>query len=166
MGYMSEWMLVSQGSAHSIKRLAKWIGNGTRRGAHGREVFQTIMECQVDVQKVGKETRIIWWDACTKCTEPWDEVLDDVMEQGREQFNLKMAYSRIGEDRDDYHEDCEHGFSIYWSKKLLGPDYPVVDIVMTPWALKALSKSDFENAFEEITIERDRRNALSWKEQT
>ena len=50
-------------------------------------------------------------DGHTKCYRPWDDVIHQVLEYGRDKLKLDMAYARLGEDLAD--ADFDQGQNIY-----------------------------------------------------
>lgn len=115
MGYTSDWKLAAVGAKDSLEQLLAWMKiqasdcdqNENRDNADRRHTFETILAMSE------RRTQDSWvaQDEFTKCYDPWSSVIREVLEKGRDELKLDMAYARLGEDMHDY--EFDNGTDVY-----------------------------------------------------
>lgn len=130
MGYRSEWQILAHGEEKQIKKFLKWMQEHPWKDALTADVFWTekslievILESERDS---GSPMNLLFSDDSTKCYQPWESVVLQVLEYGREELKLDMAYGRLGEDIEDAEFDNGNDLAVQYTRSLLEPAFPVV----------------------------------------
>jgi len=125
MGYRSEWKLAILASSNQkLLAIIKWMEDYKNNQTKTQDT-RNIMECILDSELNREDTTIEFGDISTKCYDPWDYVIDEILMHINADKDLDMAYSRIGED--DADSDNKYGdkglVMLGIQRMILGPDF-------------------------------------------
>jgi hypothetical protein len=105
------------------------------------------MECIIDRKYFSDDISVCFFDPSTKCNDPWDEVIGDIINKTNSDDKLDCAYVRIGEDTDDM--EMRNGdkclVHMYIERTISDVDYDnFEDDIVTPPPVTARSASATE----------------------
>ena len=127
MGYRSTWRLAINASSKSeLDNFIKWMNqyaNDLSRTEDERNTMSFILGCQQNGFDPDPYTEFN--DDWTKCYDPWDSVIDDIIDKvdSADRDILDCAYARFGEDCDDSEIRNGDNTYIYMSRALDDTDY-------------------------------------------
>lgn len=101
MGYRSSWKLAFAGEQKALcllqDRLQGLASKQSGEADERRDIMVCILRCR---DKNAPPHVLVYQHDSTKCYPPWDSVITELREHGRE-LGLETAYAQVGESLDD-----------------------------------------------------------------
>lgn len=103
MGYRSEWKLAIAAADETVRdAMLKWMTDYATVEQQGiSEEQRNVMDLIISSELERSETHLMFGDGSTKCYDPWDSVISDIIEHADNDEELDVGYARIGEEYDD-----------------------------------------------------------------
>lgn len=111
MGYRSQWKLAVQGPSDAVKVFQEWLKeqhaaasdkyDGVYTPKSTWESIIESLESETTLDGGMTLTRLVFGHDYTKCYDPWERIISEILCHVREQEGMDAAYARIGEEPDD-----------------------------------------------------------------
>lgn len=128
MGYRSEWLLQVKGPAEGVARLTAEIAARAEKVSSGphdedeSEYASTLQACRAEDRVLPDgQVEAVWLEDWTKCYSGWDRLIHSILGMARNEFGLKAAYGRLGEDPADVEFDNDEGYYVEYVRRLCLP---------------------------------------------
>lgn len=127
MGYRSEWQIIATGTEEQVKKLIGWMESYPDDGV--KEPYSSKKGWIHDILQTARfakdNSAVQFSEDSTKCYGNWEEVVRELLEHGRDELGLDMAYGRLGEDMEDFEfdNDPKGNAVVYYTRSLDDADF-------------------------------------------
>lgn len=124
MTYSSQWKIAAYGPDEKLQQLLGFI---ERHLGESKELDDagTVFEKIWRAERTFTESRTgLTIGGVSKCYGEWDSVVYEILEFGRSELGLDMAYGRLGEDLGDADFDQGEKIAVGWTWDLCDADFP------------------------------------------